>query len=174
MPDAPLDQTRSAGHRTCRRCKNTEPAARFDRLARTLCRTCRAAEIEARPVRFDPRPAPVAAPASNLSQSAPHLARIRSMPCAAKPAAAPGPGAKPCGGRMHAHHVRVASGGGMGMKPGDRWCVPLCGSHHSELHTGGARTFEARYGVDLRAMAARLATLSPFLNQNNEATCPTQ
>ncbi len=55
------------------------------------------------------------------------------------------------------------------MKPDDCWTVPLCGWHHGELHTVGARTFERRHGLDLRAMAERLATRSPHLGQDNAA-----
>jgi hypothetical protein len=51
----------------------------------------------------------------------------------------------------------------MGMKPDDRWTVPLCSRHHGEGHQSGWRTFEAKYGVDLRRQAERLAALSPAL-----------
>lgn len=64
---------------------------------------------------------------------------------------------------MHAHHVRVGTGGGTGAKPSDRFCVPLCGAHHHEGHQKGWKTFEAKYHVDLRALAERLAKGSPAL-----------
>lgn len=41
-----------------------------------------------------------------------------------------------CAGPMHAHHVRTAANSGTGMKPDDKFCVPLCAAHHSELHSG--------------------------------------
>lgn len=41
-----------------------------------------------------------------------------------------------------------------------------CLDHHSELHLGGGRSFEVRYGVDLSAIAARLWTES---NQQRRA-----
>ena len=34
--------------------------------------------------------------------------------------------------------------------------VPLCQEHHSEVHTIGRETFQERYGVDLRAVAAAI------------------
>jgi hypothetical protein len=65
---------------------------------------------------------------------------------------------------MHAHHVRLGNtGGGMGKKPADKWAVPLCGDHHGELHQGGQRTFEAKYRLDLKALADSLAAESPHI-----------
>ena len=54
-----------------------------------------------------------------------------------------------------AHHVRLGTGGGMGMKPEDRWCVPLCTPCHEEVHRG-ARTFERKIGRSLKSLAERL------------------
>lgn len=48
------------------------------------------------------------------------------------------------------------------MKPSDLWTVPMCNSHHVESHEG-ERTFEAKYKVDLRAIAATLAAASPYI-----------
>jgi len=87
-----------------------------------------------------------------------HLAWVRSLPCAI--------GSVRCGAITHAHHVRERSGGGVGMKPGDRWAVPLCPAHHSEGHTTGWKTFEERHRVDLRAVAVGLAAASPYLSQD--------
>jgi len=49
------------------------------------------------------------------------------------------------------HHVE---GGGMGRKADASKQVPLCRIHHDECHATGARTFAARYGLDLQAEAA--------------------
>jgi Protein of unknown function (DUF968) len=84
-------------------------------------------------------------PKTERLRSPRHLAWVRSLPCSV-------PG---CRGEMvQAHHVR--KGAGVGMKPADRYAAPVCIEHHTEGHTGGWRTFEARYGVDLSAIAARL------------------
>jgi len=38
-------------------------------------------------------------------------------------------------------HIRSNTGGGMGLKPGDNWCVPLCCSCHAEQGRIGERIF---------------------------------
>jgi hypothetical protein len=63
---------------------------------------------------------------------------------------------------MHAHHVRTAANSGKGTKPSDLATVALCAAHHSEFHTGGGKTFEAKYGLDLLELAEGLAKQSPF------------
>lgn len=55
-----------------------------------------------------------------------------------------------------AHHYRTAENSGMGIKPADEWCVPLCHAHHSELHKTGIKTFSGKYGVDFREELTRL------------------
>jgi len=39
-----------------------------------------------------------------------------------------------------AAHIRVGGGGGMGIKPGDENCIPLCHACHSWQHQHGERT----------------------------------
>jgi hypothetical protein len=51
----------------------------------------------------------------------------------------------------------------MGFKPGDEWCVSLCVTHHREQHRLSHRLFDAKYEVDLRALAVILAERSPAL-----------
>lgn len=77
--------------------------------------------------------------------SAKHLRLIRSLPCSV-----PGCYQSP----IHAHHVRTAANSGTGLKPDDRMAVPLCFEHHAEIHHIGKRTFEHKYGVDLRQVAS--------------------
>lgn len=138
--------------RPCRRCGG--PVGRRFGLATVVCAECRAEAGAERAARKQPArrlpPYPQGA-GRNLA----HLAWIRTLPCAVRPR---------CASRdVHAHHVRLGTGGGTGLKPGDAWTVPLCPAHHSELHQVGARTFEARHGLDLRALAERLAQQSPHL-----------
>lgn len=74
-----------------------------------------------------------------------HLAWLRTLPCSV-------PG---CTGEMvQAHHIRVRAG--VGLKPSDRHCAPICLEHHAEGHQGGWRSFEIKHDVDLSAIAARL------------------
>ena len=49
----------------------------------------------------------------------------------------------------HLQRVPGARGSGMGQKPGDQWCVPLCRPCHDEAHrTGDENVFWAVKGVD--------------------------
>jgi hypothetical protein len=45
-----------------------------------------------------------------------------------------------CGSRgdVVMHHLRIGIGGGVGLKPGDDCCVPLCYCHHAEINQGEA------------------------------------
>jgi hypothetical protein len=38
--------------------------------------------------------------------------------------------------------------------------VPLCWWHHAELHQGGAKSWEEKYGLDQGALAGRYAEAS--------------
>lgn len=58
-------------------------------------------------------------------------------------------------------HVRGATNAGLGMKPSDRWTVSLCWYHHREQHQLGERSFEAKYDLDLHALASEFARRSP-------------
>lgn len=82
-----------------------------------------------------------------------HRAWVRKRPCTVHGA--------DCRGQVHAHHVRNGTDGGMGLKPHDRWVVPLCAYHHDELHRNGARSFERAYNVNLASEALALAERSP-------------
>jgi hypothetical protein len=66
-----------------------------------------------------------------------------------------------CNGGIEAAHVRTGTGGGMGMKPHDRWTVPLCTYHHSIQHAMGEAAFQAKYKVDMKSVAAKLWQISP-------------
>lgn len=62
---------------------------------------------------------------------------------------------------IEAAHVRNGTGGSMSVKPHDKWVISLCRFHHSEQHRVGERTFEARHGIDMKALAERFAAQSP-------------
>lgn len=66
-----------------------------------------------------------------------------------------------CHGQVRAHHLRSAANAGTGLKPHDSYCVGLCDGHHEEFHRTGIDTFMAKYGIDLWAIARRLARTSP-------------
>ncbi len=63
-----------------------------------------------------------------------------------------------CWGDVVGHHLKkgmpAAERGGMGLKPHDKWMVPLCVGHHGEIHDHGHDTFELKYGVRLVDIAA--------------------
>ena len=55
-----------------------------------------------------------------------HLRFVASQPCAI------------CGrSPSHAHHVRHAQSRGLGLKVSDEFTVPLCATHHHQIHTTG-------------------------------------
>lgn len=82
-----------------------------------------------------------------------HLDWVRDLPCAAC-----GQSWQPC----DPAHVRRGTQGGTGLKPGDNHVVPLCSAHHREQHSIGEASFERRYGLDMKALAERIWTASPY------------
>lgn len=88
-----------------------------------------------------------------------HEARVRALPCCVL-----GCHGKP----VETHHERRGTGGGTGLKPDSRWVVSLCLRHHREGHTIGWNTFEKRYSLDLRAIAADNAMMSRGLGLLSE------
>lgn len=115
------------------------------------CRDCQAAYKAARAAARPPRQKRT--PKAKPGRYPAHLAWIRTLPCAVRS----------CPNPSIAAHVRENTGGGMGMKPADEFCVPLCNEHHTQQHSVGHRAFDEKYGVSLRALAERLAILSPHL-----------
>jgi hypothetical protein len=58
-----------------------------------------------------------------------------------------------------AHHLRFAQSKALGRKVSDEFTVPLCRSHHRELHRRGNEVaWWARFGIDPMAMAYRFWT----------------
>ena len=58
-------------------------------------------------------------------------------------------------------HVRRGTGGGVALKPSDKWVISLCSYHHAEQHRIGELSFERRYQLDLAELAREFARRSP-------------
>lgn len=116
-----------------------------------LCRVCAAQEKLTRQV--DPTKIRQHVAKPDARRNPAHLDWIRTLPCSIRG----------CQGKAQAAHVRQGTGGGTGLKPPDRWCVPLCHQHHQDQHTMSHPAFDAKHGVDLRALAEKLAAASPYL-----------
>ena len=89
-------------------------------------------------------------PKPGLRRRAQHLAFIRQLPCVACGKAAP----------SEAAHVRSGADGATGMKPSDRYSVPLCSSCHELQHQFGELTFWSTLRIDPLNVAFRLWTVS--------------
>ena len=59
-------------------------------------------------------------------------------------------------------HVRSGTGGGIALKPSDRWVISLCEFHHREQHRIGERAFERLHSIDLKLVAEEFARRSPY------------
>jgi len=84
-------------------------------------------------------------------ENAGHLKFVRGLPCCC------------CGARpAEAAHIRMASvihgkrDTGLGQKADDRWCTPLCRTHHEEQHKGSEVEFWSRYRIDPFVLALTL------------------
>ena len=79
-----------------------------------------------------------------------HLAFVRQLPCIACGKAAP----------SEAAHVRTGTDGGVGVRPGDRYAVPLCAACHAKQLRIGELTFWSALRIDPVNVALRLWTIS--------------
>ena len=66
-----------------------------------------------------------------------------------------------CEGLIRACHIRTGTDGGMGVKPSDCWTYPGCDGAHGLQHQIGEAEFERRFGLNLKAVAEGLWSLSP-------------
>ena len=75
-----------------------------------------------------------------------HLAAVAARPCLI------------CGrNRSHAHHLKFAQPTALGRKVSDEFTVPLCATHHGELHQyGDERVWWAAHGIDALKVAEEL------------------
>jgi|JI10StandDraft_1071094.scaffolds.fasta_scaffold234962_3 hypothetical protein len=85
-----------------------------------------------------------------------HLKWLRGCECAVA-----GKAGHICLGKIEAAHIRRGTSGGTSLKPADYHAVPLCSSAHAEQHTIGEQSFDAKYSVNLNALADALAKASP-------------
>lgn len=90
-------------------------------------------------------------PGGNVRRCPAHRTFVRKHACSA------------CGSEVaiECAHVRVGTGGGLGVKPSDRWCISLCRDCHSEQHRIGEASFEKRHGINMKALAEAFAEASP-------------
>ena len=96
----------------------------------------------------------------NVGKRSPaHCNFVRSHNCCV-----PGCDARP----IEVAHVRVGTGGGMALKPSDRWTISLCRDHHSEQHRDGERTFDKRHGITMKALAEEFTRASPHRKKLEE------
>lgn len=61
-------------------------------------------------------------------------------------------------------HIRRAANSGTSLKPSDAFTASGCKGHHGEAHRG-EKTFEAKYGIDLMALAREFYERSPYRNR---------
>jgi len=89
-------------------------------------------------------------PKPDLRRRGQHLAFIRQLPCVACGKGAP----------SEAAHVRTGTDSGAGMKPADRYAVPLCSGCHAKQHRIGELGFWSALRIDPLNVALRLWTVS--------------
>jgi hypothetical protein len=89
-------------------------------------------------------------PKPNLRRRVKHLAFVRQLPCVACGKAAP----------SEAAHVRTGTDGGVGVKPGDRYAIPLCTACHADQHRIGELSFWSALRIDPLNVSLRLWMVS--------------
>lgn len=112
-----------------------------------------------RPPARIPRSSPLVVRKPNYRLASAHLGWLRLLPCVA--CGAPGPN--------EAAHVRSGTDGGMGLKPSDRFALPLCKADHREQHQIGETAFWGTLGVDPLDLTCRLWTVSGNVEQGIRA-----
>ena len=92
-----------------------------------------------------------------------HLAFVASQPCLI------------CGRRpAQAHHVRFAQPRALAMKVSDEFTVPLCNTHHDQLHrSGDERAFWAQHGIH-RAAEVCCSALGGIAQSTRRSDCEQQ
>lgn len=75
-----------------------------------------------------------------------------------------------CDFGIEAAHVRTGTDGGTSVKPSDCWALPLCCAHHAEQHRAGEASFQAKYKIDMKAIAKALWDKSPHRHKSQPTT----
>jgi hypothetical protein len=107
-----------------------------------------------RPIARIPREVPQPKRTPDPKRSASHLAFVRTLPCCVCAARAP----------SEAAHIRAGTDGGMGVRPSDRFTVPMCHGCHARQHTIGELAWWSGHGVDPTGLAEHLWTHSGDLS----------
>lgn len=91
-----------------------------------------------------------------------HLAWIRGFNCSAQGCKA---------GPIEAHHVRMGSNAGLGIKPADERAIPLCQTHHAQLDSPSwsEREFYRVHAIDTEALISHFIHHSPPLRRRRAA-----
>jgi hypothetical protein len=95
---------------------------------------------------------------SSFIRSASHKAFIRRQQCVCAAFAHP---RLKCEGPIECAHFRSATGGGLGLKPCDRFTFAACNGHHRLQHQVGEAEFQRVFGLDLRIICRDYARRSP-------------
>lgn len=64
-----------------------------------------------------------------------------------------------CLGDVTHHHLQKKGHGGKSTKCSDKRAIPLCASHHDEIHRHGRATFIAKYKLDTEAWIQTLNSI---------------
>ena len=88
-----------------------------------------------------------------------HKDFVRSLPCVSC-------GAAP---RNQAAHIRCGTDGGTGLKPHDKWTLPLCAVCHERQHREGELSFFSALRIDSYRLAERLWRISGDIDQGRRA-----
>src|ERR1700751_978714 len=97
-----------------------------------------------------PRPVARRKNLSDVGKRAQPFSFVRKLPCVGCSHAAP----------SEAAHVRSGSDAGTGMKPSDRYSLPLCTECHALQHQFGEQRFWSTVRIDPLNVAFRLWTVS--------------
>jgi len=140
----------AATQKTGRRMKRTAEQRAVIAQADAIKRAGRKADRKARPPRVTPTAAGQRQPRIH---DAGFLSYTRRLPCCVGPVG--------CSGGIEAAHIRYGRRGaptGLGIKPNDSDCVPLCRGHHRDgpdaQHAGSERAWWVKRGLDPFAIAA--------------------
>lgn len=58
--------------------------------------------------------------------------------------------------------------GGVGLKPHDKWVIPLCPAHHKIQHDMGEESFERSFRINMKSIAKQLWKQSPHRRKHEE------